>query len=47
MPLNMLRKENQARILDATTVIVRVHDNQREKMIPKGYYGDIDNSYLP
>jgi hypothetical protein len=42
-----LRKDRNNRILEYSSVIIRVHDNQREWIPPKGYYGDLNNSYLP
>ncbi len=35
------------KLVEYTTVVVRLHDNQRLWIPPKSYYGDIDNTYLP
>lgn len=42
----MLKPERNEKILPTTSVIVRIHDNQREWMAPRGFYGDISYSYI-
>jgi hypothetical protein len=42
----MLKPEKNEKILPTTSVIVRIHDNQREWMASKGYYGDISYQYI-
>ena len=44
--ISMLKPDKNEKTLDTTTVIVRVHDNQREWMAARGFYGDISYSYL-
>ena len=43
----MLKPEKNEKVLDTTSVIVRIHDNQREWIPVRGFYGDINYSYLP
>ena len=46
-PLQVIKNKMGAKFVEYTTVIVRVHDNQRLWIPPKSYYGDMDNQYLP
>ena len=43
----MLKPDKNDKVLDTTSVIVRIHDNQREWMASRGFYGDISYQYLP
>jgi HKD family nuclease len=42
----MLKPDKNEKVLDTTSVIVRIHDNQREWMASRGYYGDINYAYI-
>ena len=45
--MSLLKMDKNNKTLETTSVILRIHDNQRELMFSKGYYGDISNQYLP
>lgn len=45
--MQMLKPDRNKKLLEFSSVIVRIHDNQREFIPDKGFYGDINNQYLP
>jgi hypothetical protein len=46
-PYNLLRKEKSLKKLDNASVILRLHDKQRETFPVTGDYRNLNNSYLP
>mmetsp|Transcript_16768 Transcript_16768/g.11980 ORF Transcript_16768/g.11980 Transcript_16768/m.11980 type:complete len:97 (-) Transcript_16768:19-309(-) len=42
-----MRNDRSLHLLEYSSVLVRVHDNQRSVVPRKGYYGDLSNKFLP
>lgn len=45
--MQLLKLDKNNKILDGPTIMLRIHDNQREWMPPKGFTSDVDNTHLP
>jgi hypothetical protein len=45
--MNLLKLDKNNKVLDGPTVMIRIHDNQRDWMPPRGYTADVINQYLP
>jgi len=45
--MQLLKPEKSTKTIDKTSLIIRIHDNQREFMPAKGATGDLSTEYLP
>ena len=44
--ISLLQPEKNTKVVEFASVIVRIHDNQRESMPPKGTFTDINYQYI-
>ena len=45
--MGVLKVEQNNKVHESATIIVRIQDNQRDMMPRKAYYGDLSNAFLP
>ena len=45
--MSLLKPDRNNKTTDFMSFVIRIHDNQREWMPPKGYLGDLSTAYLP